>query len=183
MKTLHLILKMTTAQVVETSTTNNSLSFTRLITLDKHTCKNCFNPIHLQPSTLNQVLCVPKSDTATYGDRAFSAAAPISWNTLLTQVRVAQSVYSNTSAVKTPLFSATVHVYPNICMPTITLANFDITFSNSLISHKAKTKENHKRDGFGNMIKHLHKLAKLSPSFSPEVHICSRSRIKHSNFH
>ena len=38
----------------------------------------------------------------------------------------------------------------------------------SLIIHEAKTKENHKRDGFGNVIKPLHKLAKLSPSFSPE---------------
>ena len=36
---------------------------------------------------------------------------------------------------------------------------------------RAKKKENHKRDGFGNVIKHLHKLAKLSLSFSPEVRI------------
>ena len=36
-----------------------------------------------------------------------------------------------------------------------------ILSSNSLIIHKAKTKENHKCDGF----QHLHKLAKLSPSF------------------
>ena len=50
-------------------------------------------------------------------------------------------------------------------------------FSNSLIIHEAKTKENHKRDGFGNMIKHLHKLAKVSP----EVRICLRSCIKHSH--
>ena len=42
-------------------------------------------------------------------------------------------------------------------------------FSNSLIIHEAKTKENRKRNGFGNMMKHLHKLAKLSPSFSPEA--------------
>ena len=55
------------------------------------------------------------------------------------------------------------------------------TFSNSLIIHEIKTKENHKRDGFGNVIKHLHKLAKLSPSFSPEVRICLRSHIKHSH--
>ena len=41
--------------------------------------------------------------------------------------------------------------------------------------------ENHKHDGFGNMIKHLHKLAKLSPLFSPEVRICLRSYIKHSH--
>ena len=34
-----------------------------------------------------------------------------------------------------------------------------VTFSNSLIIHEAKTKENHKCDVFGNMIKHLHKLA------------------------
>ena len=52
-------------------------------------------------------------------------------------------------------------------------------FSNSLIIHEAKTKENHKRNGFGNMMKHLHKLAKLSPSFSPEARICLRSYIKH----
>ena len=53
--------------------------------------------------------------------------------------------------------------------------------SKSLIIHEAKTKENHKRDGFGNVIKHLHKLAKLSPSFSSEVRICLRSCIKHSH--
>ena len=35
----------------------------------------------------------------------------------------------------------------------------ETSFSNSLIIHEAKTKENHKHDGFGNMIKHLHKLA------------------------
>ena len=49
------------------------------------------------------------------------------------------------------------------------------------IIHEAKIKENHKRDGFGNVIKHLYKLAKLSPSFSPEVRICLRSCIKHSH--
>ena len=43
-------------------------------------------------------------------------------------------------------------------------------FSNSLIIHEAKTKENHKRE-----------LAKLSPSFSPEARICLRSCIKHSH--
>ena len=53
--------------------------------------------------------------------------------------------------------------------------------SHSLIIHSTKTKENHKCDGFGNMIKHLHKLAKLSPLFSPEVRICLRSCIKHSH--
>ena len=60
-------------------------------------------------------------------------------------------------------------------------ALLEVIFSKSLIIHEAKTKENHKRDGFGNMIKHLHKLAKLSPSFSPEVRICLRSCIKHSH--
>ena len=65
--------------------------------------------------------------------------------------------------------SASYHMYPW----------HYVYLSNSLIIHKAKTKENHKCDRFGNMIKHLHKLAKLSPSFSPEVHICLRSRIKH----
>ena len=59
----------------------------------------------------------------------------------------------------------------------IALTDTHLHFSNSLIIHKAKTKENHKHDGFGNVIKHLHKLAKLSPSFSPEVGICLRSCI------
>ena len=57
--------------------------------------------------------------------------------------------------------------------------NFKIQFSNSLIIHEAKTNENHKCDGFGNVIKHLYILAKLSPLFSPEVCICLRSCIKH----
>ena len=56
-----------------------------------------------------------------------------------------------------------------------------ILISNSLIIHEAKTKENHKHDGFENVIKHLHKLAKLSPLFFPEVRICLRSCIKHSH--
>ena len=60
------------------------------------------------------------------------------------------------------------------------VSGFGQFFSNSLIIHEAKTKEN-KRDGFGNMIKHLHKLAKLSPSSSPEVRICLRSCIEHSH--
>ena len=34
---------------------------------------------------------------------------------------------------------------------------------------------------FGNVIQHLHKLARISPSFSPEVRICLRSCIKHSH--
>ena len=58
---------------------------------------------------------------------------------------------------------------------------FELDFSNSLIIREAKTKENHKCDGFGNVIKHFHKLAKLSPSFSPQVRICLRSCIKHSH--
>ena len=48
---------------------------------------------------------------------------------------------------------------------------FYINFSNSLVIHEAKTKENHKRDRFGNGIKHLHKLAKLFPSFSKYVFV------------
>ena len=57
---------------------------------------------------------------------------------------------------------------------------FEMDFSNSLIIHEAKTKENHKHDRFGNTIEHLLRLAKLSLSFSPEVRICLRSCIKHS---
>ena len=52
-----------------------------------------------------------------------------------------------------------------------------IDFSNSLIIHEAKTKETPSVTGFGNVIQPLYKLAKLSPSFSPEVRICLRSRI------
>ena len=63
----------------------------------------------------------------------------------------------------------------HVCM------HVNIYFSNSLIIHEATTKENHKHNGFGNMMKYLHKLAKHSPSFSPEVRICLRSYIKHSH--
>ena len=65
-----------------------------------------------------------------------------------------------------------IHIYDH------DLEVVDRYFSNSLIVNEAKTKENYKCDGFGNVIKHLHKLAKLSPSFSPEV---LRSCIKHSH--
>ena len=34
--------------------------------------------------------------------------------------------------------------------------------------------------GFGNVMQNLHKLAKLSSSFSPEVPICLRSCVIHS---
>ena len=56
-----------------------------------------------------------------------------------------------------------------------------VGYEKEILFHKAKKKENHKCDGFGNVIKDLHKLAKLSPSFSPEVRICLRSCIKNSH--
>ena len=50
-----------------------------------------------------------------------------------------------------------------------------IDFSNSLIIHEAKTKDI--PSGFGNVIQPSYRLAKVSPSFSPEAHICLRSHI------
>ena len=56
-----------------------------------------------------------------------------------------------------------------------------ITFSNALIIDGLRQRKITSATAFGNVIQHLHKLSKLSPSFSPEVCICLRSCIKHSH--
>lgn len=50
------------------------------------------------------LLIVPKSTTATYGDRAFSIAAPKLWNDLPVRIRNADSINQFKSLVKTHLF-------------------------------------------------------------------------------
>ena len=55
-------------------------------------------------SSSQGLLTTPKSNTATYGDRAFSIAAPRLWNSLLYDIRNAKSVSHFKSLLKTYFF-------------------------------------------------------------------------------
>jgi len=55
-------------------------------------------------STSQGLLTVPRSTTSTYGDQAFSIAAPRLWNTLPLMIRNAQSVSAFKRLLKTDLF-------------------------------------------------------------------------------
>ena len=55
-------------------------------------------------SSSQGLLTTPKSNTATYGDRAFSIAAPRLWNSLPYHIRNAQSVSHFKSLLKTYFF-------------------------------------------------------------------------------
>ena len=50
------------------------------------------------------LLVVPATDSATFGDRAFSVLGPSLWNNLPKKIRCSSSVPSFKSALKTHLF-------------------------------------------------------------------------------
>ena len=50
-------------------------------------------------------LYVPRSSTKSYGDRAFSIAAPVLWNSLPPDVRDIDNINSFKRAIKTFLFN------------------------------------------------------------------------------
>ena len=63
-----------------------------------------YNPSRsLRSSTLNY-LSVPKYNTATYGDRCFSVAAPKLWNSLPTDFRYIGNLSTSKTRIKTRLF-------------------------------------------------------------------------------
>ena len=55
-------------------------------------------------STNKNLLCVPRTNTSTYGDRAFSACAPKLWNQLPSYIRAAESIAIFKRQLKTHLF-------------------------------------------------------------------------------
>ena len=62
---------------------------------------NHYVPSRSLRSTSQGLLTVPRSTTSTYGDRAFSIAAPRLWNTLPLMIRNAQSVSAFKRLLKT----------------------------------------------------------------------------------
>jgi hypothetical protein len=62
-------------------------------------------PTRALRSTDAQLLSVPRSRLATYGDRAFSRAAPRLWNNLSLQLRMTTSEYYFKKQLKTYLFN------------------------------------------------------------------------------
>ena len=64
-----------------------------------------YNPSRtLRSASQNQFIVVPRSSTTTYGDRAFSIAAPKLWNSLPVNLRETISIHLFKSKVKTHLF-------------------------------------------------------------------------------
>ena len=61
-----------------------------------------YQPPHSLRSSNKNLLQVPKSNTVTYGDRAFSVCAPKLWNTLSDHIRSAESVNVLTCRVPCP---------------------------------------------------------------------------------
>ena len=65
-----------------------------------------YNPSHsLRSSTLN-FLSIPKSNTATYGDRCFSVAAPKLWNILPGDFHHIENLSTFKTSIKTWLFKS-----------------------------------------------------------------------------
>ena len=55
-------------------------------------------------SSTKELLAIPKTNTATYGDRAFSIAGPKNWNRLPDTLRETQTLSSFKNGLKTFLF-------------------------------------------------------------------------------
>ena len=63
-----------------------------------------YAPSRTLRSTSKNLLCKPRTNMKTYGDRAFSACAPKLWNQLPSEIRAAESVAFFKSQLKTHLF-------------------------------------------------------------------------------
>ena len=59
----------------------------------------------LRSSSDTRLLCIPRTNLATYGERSFSFTAPTVWNSLPTSIRHSSSVKSFKRSLKTHLFS------------------------------------------------------------------------------
>ena len=66
---------------------------------------NRYEPMRNLRSSNRNLLAIPKSQTVTYGDRAFSVAAAKLWNSLPENIRCIDSLKNFKSAVKTYLFN------------------------------------------------------------------------------
>ena len=65
---------------------------------------NPYEPVRTMRSSNSNLLVAPKPHLRSCGDRAFSYAAPLLWNSLLSKVKAADSVKSFKVALKTHLF-------------------------------------------------------------------------------
>ena len=73
-----------------------------------------YNPSRsLRSSTLNY-LSVPKSNTATYGERCFSVAAPKLWNSLPGDFRYIENLCTFKTSIKTWLFKSAFNLTYNL---------------------------------------------------------------------
>ena len=61
-------------------------------------------PKRILRSATKELLAIPKTKTATYGDRAFSVAGPKNWNRLPDIFRETQNLNSFKNGLKTFLF-------------------------------------------------------------------------------
>ena len=66
---------------------------------------NIYEPSrHLRSSADTRMLCIPRVQTKSYGQRSFTYAAPTFWNTLPKDLRSSESTSSFKSGLKTHLF-------------------------------------------------------------------------------
>ena len=63
-----------------------------------------YAPTRSLRSATQGFLAVPKSSTSTYGDRAFSVAAPKLWNSLPASIRITSSLDAFKRKIKTYIF-------------------------------------------------------------------------------
>ena len=66
----------------------------------------CYHPTRKLRSSSRSTLQVPCVKTSTYGDRAFSSAAPKLWNSLPDHIKSKQTLSSFKSSLKTFLFKS-----------------------------------------------------------------------------
>ena len=94
------------------------MKFKILLTVYK--CLNGLAPLYLRNrltlysnprlrSSKKRLLVIPKSRTKTYGDRRFSVAGPKYWNSLPLNIRLAPSLATFKSKLKTHLFDEAYH--------------------------------------------------------------------------
>ena len=63
-----------------------------------------YKPVRTLRSIESNLVVVPRANTARYGNRAFSLAAPMLWNALPAEIRAAKSIAIFKSKLKTHLF-------------------------------------------------------------------------------
>ena len=76
-----------------------------------HISRNYLVIVRTLRSTDQKLLAVPKSRLKTYGDRAFSVAAPKLWNELPLDLRSLDTIYLFKKHLKTDLFKKAYNVH------------------------------------------------------------------------